>query len=192
METSILKGTETKNLLRQHLVGALSLACLALILFYSSQGIDSLGLLILVVLVWYVMGTGVLIYAATINHRARSKKFHVKPSNWMVLAICFTLSGTILFTQWPLHLVFHISRSALDKEAAALSTGQTTGYPKLVGLFWVRQAEISPQSRTACFWTNPVSSNKIGFVNGGPQKAQHLNLWSTMSLAADWQFISED
>src|SRR5205807_2528160 len=99
-------------------------------------------------------------------------------------------NASVAFSQWPLRVSYALSRPSFDALAKHVRAGDPIYVPRRAGLFAIRKAEIS-YSGVICLWTTVNPGGNTGFVQCGPDHIP-LNLWSSISLDNQWQFISED
>jgi len=102
---------------------------------------------------------------------------------------CLAIFVSVPITHWPLRLAFKFSRPAFDRIAHSLQSGLSVPQPVRAGLFEIKKAEV--YNRKVCLWINLNPNGKTGFTLCPPGNLP-FNLWSTIHLDADWQFISED
>jgi hypothetical protein len=98
--------------------------------------------------------------------------------------------ASVIFTDWPLRLSYVLSRPALQRLAQSVQEGQQPNGPVRIGLFVIRQAEVSRQG-TICLWTEVDPSGNTGFVQCDAKNLP-LNLWSSIPLDEQWSFVAED
>lgn len=102
----------------------------------------------------------------------------------------FAILVSVAVTQWPLRISYSLSRSAFNAAAQSVRNGKNLTLPQRIGLFTVREAEIS-HTGVVCLWTRPGAGGNTGFVQCRRDDVP-FNLWSMVKLDNEWQFISED
>jgi hypothetical protein len=90
------------------------------------------------------------------------------------LALVGALS--VVTTAWPLRLSFALTRPAFQRLAESVRAGQQTDAPVRIGLFVIKQTEVSRQG-AVCLWTELDPGGNTGFVQCGANSVP-LNLWS--------------
>ena len=128
----------------------------------------------------------VILFIAFANNKAFAGKISLTASA-MFLSLCIIAS--VAFSGWPLRSVFHFSRASFDAAASLAKNGQQIKTPVRIGIYSIKKVEIWDGS--VCFWTE-TSGDHDGFVNTTPQGVQRFNVWSTLQLTKDWQFLWED
>jgi len=113
----------------------------------------------------------------------------VYPVVLSVLAM-FAILVSVAVTQWPLRITYSLSRSAFNAVAQSIRDGKSVTLPQRIGLFTIREAEIS-RTGVVCLWTRPAAGGNTGFVQCSRDYVP-FNLWSMVKLDNKWQFISED
>ena len=104
---------------------------------------------------------------------------------------CLSLILSVGVTCWPLRVSFALSRNAFEAVALRVRSGERVSTPSRIGLFRIRQAELS-NGGVVCLWTDLDPAGHTGFVQCDQDKAVKFNLWSIIPLEDRWQFISED
>lgn len=133
---------------------------------------------------------------------------------WLVFLLCFlwpakwTIRGRLLssevaipvalglilsaaITSWPLRLEFVLVRPALNALAVRVRHKDRIALPVRIGLLRIREVGVS-RSGVVCLWTDSNPDGKTGFVQTTREGAGEFNLWSSVAVGSDWQFISED
>lgn len=100
------------------------------------------------------------------------------------------LIASVVTMHWPLRASYLLSRPALDQLARDVQAGQPLPGPTRVGLFTIKQVEVSRQG-IVCLWVDLNPAGKEGLVQCGPAHPP-FNLWSMISLDDRWQYIAED
>jgi hypothetical protein len=103
--------------------------------------------------------------------------------------ITIVLIVSVALWHWPFRAAYALSRPALERAATEVRAGHSFE-GRRVGVFLVRRAEVS-RTGIVCLWVDTNPSGRTGFVQTPPQYVP-FNLWSQISLDAQWQFISED
>jgi hypothetical protein len=100
-----------------------------------------------------------------------------------------------LWTLWPLHVAFAISRPSLDRLADQVAAGKAVGFPRQAGLFRVRGAAVDRASGNVGLMIDP---GHIGFVRLGtgsrPGAAGPID-WSgniIIEVGSGWSYHEED
>jgi hypothetical protein len=105
----------------------------------------------------------------------------------LFLSLCVIAS--VAFSGWPLRLLFYFSRGSFDTVASFAKNGRQVTTPVRISVFTIKKVEIL--DGTVCLWAETLG-DKDGFVNTSPQGVQRFNVWSTLQLTKDWQFLWED
>lgn len=103
---------------------------------------------------------------------------------------CLVIIGSVMVTHWPLRVAYWFSQPAFDQFALQVRVSDPMDFPRRVGLFTIRKAEVS-RTGIVCLWTDPRPGGNVGFVQCG-RDPMPFNLWSMIGLPGGWQFIAED
>ena len=103
--------------------------------------------------------------------------------------LCLCIIASVAYSGWPLRLLFYYSRSSFDSVASSAKNGQEIITPVRIGAFTIKKVEV--WDGTVCFWTE-TSGDHDGFLNTTPRGVQRFDVWSTLQLTRDWQFLWED
>jgi len=128
----------------------------------------------------------VILFIALAGNKAVSGRVGLLASV-MFLSLC--IISSVAISGWPLRLLFYFSRASFDSVTSFAKNGQQIITPVRIGVFTIKKVEIWDGS--VCFWTE-TSGDHDGFVNTTPQGVQRFNVWSTLQLTKDWQFLWED
>jgi hypothetical protein len=176
----------------QRWISLVALSCLAFVFYLCMIGIDRPMLFILSICIWWAAFFVFCLISALLERQPNAKRFQLNKADRTTLLLSFAFCVSIVLTQWPLRAAFALSRPTLERNAQLMKNGTTLNTPRFVGLLWVKHAEISPLSKTPCFWLDNSSSGRRGLVQGTPATAHHFNLWSTQEMSSGWQLVSED
>jgi hypothetical protein len=151
--------------------------------FLSANATDYFAVIAISILLGLVC---VVLFIAFAGNKAVSGRVGLLAS---VLFLCLCIISSVAISGWPLRLLFHFSRASFDSVASLAKNGQQIITPVRIGLYTIKKVEIWDGS--VCFWTE-TSGDHDGFVNTTPQGVQRFNVWSTLQLKKDWQFLWED
>jgi hypothetical protein len=145
---------------------------------------DSLGLFFwaLILLLPFIALSAFAIFAGL-------KRGFARLAIGVVLLLVF-IAGSIVVTQWPLRLAFQLTEHQFNDVSSDLKRGQSFPKPFRIGPFKFEKAEINRHG-LVCLWTDSSSGDLDGFVQTTPDVLP-FNLWSTISLSDEWQYIVED
>lgn len=104
-------------------------------------------------------------------------------------AVCLSVVVSVAAFDWPLRLVYTMSRSSLEAIAAEVAADLPIDLPRRAG--WVTVRKIAVRRGVVCLWTGLHSEGDTGFLNCS-RDAIPLCPWSVVSLDRDWQFVAED
>jgi uncharacterized membrane protein YuzA (DUF378 family) len=138
----------------------------------------------------YLLCISLLIISAAMTLLGQTTSVKRRISYLLVGLSCLALIVTACLTLWPMRLTYALSQASLHSLAQRIQTGEKITTPVQVGFFRVTKAELSPQG-IVCLWTVPRPGGNTGFVQCPPDNIP-FNLWSTISLDNQWQFITED
>ncbi|BCM90950.1 hypothetical protein IAD21_02813 [Abditibacteriota bacterium] len=122
-------------------------------------------------------------------HTCRSVR--AKWVNVIAGVTCLVIFVSVPLTHWPLRLAYILSRPSFEALAQSLQTGTKYPHSMRVGAFYIKKAEIYNIDGKICLWTDLSPSGKTGFTRC-PSNDLPFNLWSSLKLDGDWQFVSED
>jgi hypothetical protein len=137
---------------------------------------------------WVVCSVIVGLTLAWLHWSAVKRRSLWPPLTTASLALVGAIS--VVTTDWPLHLSFALTRPAFQRLAERVRAGQQTDAPVRIGLFVIKQTEVSRQG-TVCLWTQLDPSGNTGFVQCGANSVP-LNLWSRIQLDEQWNLVAED
>ncbi|RYZ83608.1 MAG: hypothetical protein EOP06_19650 [Proteobacteria bacterium] len=119
-------------------------------------------------------------------HSARARWF-----NGFAGLVCLGIFISVPLTHWPFRIAYALSRSELDAVALSLKSGVKFTHPMRVGVFSIEKAEIYDHNGKVCLWTVVDPSGSTGFTQCPPNNVP-FNLWSSLKLDDEWQYVSED
>ncbi|MEN6520971.1 MAG: hypothetical protein ABFD46_07460 [Armatimonadota bacterium] len=119
------------------------------------------------------------------------KRNHWLLRSYVSIPLAVLILVSIGLIDWPLRLHFAMIRPTLNSLAARAEKGEPVKDPVRVGLFHLQPIE----HRSGAFSLGLYPSCECefdGFAKTTPAGAKNFNLWYTISLDKDWQFIWED
>jgi hypothetical protein len=145
-----------------------------------------------------ILGFGVAWSAAATRRGAVHRRSPVL--TWPIVIALAIMPLTMLFTHWPLHLAFLVSRPALDRLADQVANGQAPTGPVRAGLFIVVSTALDPTTGNIGLIIDPDPAGRSGFVRirqtSGASPAIAVgplyNLAADLPLNKDWHFQNED
>ncbi len=179
------------RLLKTHWFIVLCFLGFCFIATLSAQGFDPLFLGLITFFLW-IIGPSLIFIVCFAEHYKEKRKTRLKPEDLMAFVMAFSLSFSVVFTNWPLRLNFLISHPALVREAQNLAAKMPSVYPRWVGGFYVQKSAV--EHGATCFWTQGDSEevNRSGIILNPKGGKPPFNLWSDVSLGDNWHAISED
>jgi hypothetical protein len=93
----------------------------------------------------------------------------------MAIFVLTILPIVTLWSLWPLHLAFLISRPAMTRLADQVAAGMAVEFPQRIGLFSVVSAAVSPVSSDVGLMLKPSPRGLTGFVRARPGSAPKSN-----------------
>lgn len=109
----------------------------------------------------------------------------------VALALSLVLLISVGWTQWPLRLHFLMARPTIEALASRVEQGMRVDTPTWAGLFKIEKAEAN-RFGVVCLWI-AVSPDRDGFVRTPADKVdEQFNVWWTVNLDGEWQFVWED
>lgn len=111
-------------------------------------------------------------------------------NSWAAIPLAFIVIASVAITEWPLRLNYMLARPSMNAIAARVQKGHKVKTPIQLGLFRIKKVEL--RNGIVCLWTTTDTGGDSGLVNTTPQGSHSFNLWSTLRLDNDWQYIEED
>jgi hypothetical protein len=110
---------------------------------------------------------------------------------WIVLVCSVLVYGSVLKTDWPLHLSFRMVRSDLARLASTAKAGQKKTERIEIGPFSVQEVDATSYGGIVCLWTDLDPTGRTGLLYA-PNQNVPTYPWSKVRLANDWWLLSED
>lgn len=128
------------------------------------------------------VGIGVATTVATKVHRSFT------PRVVLVSTICAVLAASVAHYDWPVRVLFVVSRGALERGAAEVASGRGIA-DRWVGAFYIRRGDLTVDG-SVCFWINLNAAGRTGLVR--TRHTGSFNVWSDLPLDDRWHLLAED
>jgi hypothetical protein len=113
------------------------------------------------------------------------------PLNLVVVPLLLVVSGSLIFSTWPLRLTFWSAKTAMNSVAARIDQGEVVSGSIRIGPYGVKKVETS-RDGIVCFWTDLGLGGRGGFVRTSLSKVEsQFNVWSATAMDSNWVYVIE-